>query len=82
MAAAKALGNPADEASAAVCPACGCAYTNKIRDTGCATVLWFLLSLPFLLIPFYIYYFVARYRLPNTQCLGCGHQWNAKVNRE
>ncbi|MBE7157467.1 MAG: DUF4339 domain-containing protein [Rhodospirillales bacterium] len=72
----------ADEASAAVCPACGCTYTNKIRDTGCATVFWFVVSLPFLLIPYYVYYLMARYRYPNTKCLGCGHTWNAKANRD
>ncbi len=80
--AAKPLSNPADEASVAVCPACGCAHTNKIRDTGCANVLWFLVSLPFLLVPWIVYVFVAEYRLPNTKCLGCGHIWNAKVNRK
>ena len=71
----------ADEASVAVCPSCGCNYTNKLRDTGCATVFWFVASLPFLLIPYFIYAFMARYRLPNTKCLGCGHTWNARVNR-
>ena len=81
VAAARTLGNPADEASAAVCPACGSEFTNKIRNTGCATVFWFLFSLPLFLIPYFIYAFMARYRLPNTKCLGCGHEWNAKVNR-
>lgn len=70
-----------DEASVAVCPACDSTYSNKIRDTGCATVLWFLISLPFLLIPYFIYALMARYRLPNTKCLGCGHVWNARANR-
>ena len=79
--AARTLGNAADEASAAVCPACGCAHTNKLRDTGCASTFWFLVSIPFLLIPYFIYAAAARYRLPNTKCLGCGHTWNAKVNR-